>query len=578
MIKRLLTPPHFENEEDNFRAKFIHLFGLTVFGLLVVSMIPQYIEKTPDNTFVVLLVVSGIMLLSLFLLRRKYLTLSGIIIIVLTWLGITVQAATAEGVRDVIVVSYIAIALLASIIISWRVGSIIILLSIGAVWAIAFMEVNGVITPSPQPPLAFARDLSAIFLLITALIYFSTTSLRDAIRRANQSEQELAASNRILQDLNQTLEDRVTHRTQELEQANQRNERRAKQFEAIAQVARSTISNQNLETLLPPLTEVISDLFSVYHTGIFLLEDHREYAVLTASNSTGGKRMLQRGHKLPVGQVGIVGVVAATGSPRIALDVGIDAAYFDNPDLPNTRSELALPLRAGNEVIGVLDVQSTQQNAFQPEDVEVLSTLADQVSIAIQNARSFEVTQQLLEQAEKASGSYLRESWKVLQAQNTNLGYVVSGTSLKPLNKVLASPQIEQAVACKETVVENGNKPTLAVPIRLRNDVVGIMDIHMPSEHEWDIDEVDIANAVAERLSLAIETSLLIESTQRRAEIERITSDISGKISSTTQFDAILRTAAEELSRALGGSEVFVQLQPDALEINPQAAQHPVKE
>jgi GAF domain-containing protein len=90
------------------------------------------------------------------------------------------------------------------------------------------------------------------------------------------------------------------------------------------------------------------------------------------------------------------------------------------------------------------------------------------------------------------------------------------------------------------------------------------MDIHMPGEHDWDSDEIDIVNAVAERLSLAIETSLLIESTRRRAEMERITSEISGKISSTTQFDSILRTAAEELSRVLGGSEVTVQLQsPD---------------
>lgn len=578
MIKGILTPPHFDTEEDNFRARFIHLFGLTVLVLLVISMIPQTTKRTADYTYVVLMALVGVMLLSLYLLRRKYMTLSGIIIIVLSWLGITFQAATAEGVRDVIVVSYIAIALLASIIVSWRAGSILIVISIVAIWVLAILEVNGLISPKPQLPLAFSRDLSIIFLVITSLIYFSTNSLRDAIHRANQSEQKLALSNQNLQELNQTLEERVTVRTQELEKANQRNERRAKQFEAIAQVARNTTSNQNLETLLSGLTDVISDQFGVYHAGIFLLDENREYAVLTAANSTGGKRMLQRGHKLSIGQVGIVGVVAATGSPRIALDVGVDAAYFDNPDLHNTSSELALPLRSGNEIIGVLDVQSTEQNAFQPEDIEVLSTLADQVAIAIQNSRSFEITQQLIEQAEKTSGSYLRDSWKVLQAQNTRFGYVVSGSTLKPLNKVLSSPQIEQAIACRETIIENGNKAVLAVPIRLRNDVVGIMDIHMPDEHDWDIDEIDIANAVAERLSLAIETSLLIESTKRQAEIERITSDISGKISSTTQFDSILRMAAEELSRALGGSDVFVQLQPEALETDLQTSQHPVKE
>ena len=125
--------------------------------------------------------------------------------------------------------------------------------------------------------------------------------------------------------------------------------------------------------------------------------------------------------------------------------------------------------------------------------------------------------------------------------------------------------------------MESGKNPVLAVPIQLRNEVVGVMDIHMPEEHEWDPDEIDIVQAVAERLSLAIETSLLIESTRRQAEMERVTSEISAKISSTTQFDSILRTAAEELSRVLGGSEVYVQLQPDALE-RPQAGQASVLE
>jgi GAF domain-containing protein len=271
--------------------------------------------------------------------------------------------------------------------------------------------------------------------------------------------------------------------------------------------------------------------------------------------------MLNRGHKLRVGQTGIVGVVSATGTPRIALDVGIDAAYFDNPDLPETRSELALPLRSANELMGVLDVQSTEENAFQPEDIEVLSTLADQVAIAIQNARSFEITQELLQEAEKTSGTYMHESWKVLQSQTPRIGYSVSASGLNQLNRRLSSPQIKQAISKREVISESGKNPVLVVPIRLREQVIGVMDIRMSDEHDWESDERDIAEAVADRLSLAIETSLLLETTQKRAEIERVTSEISGRISSTTQFDAILRTAAEELSRVLGGSEVVVQLQ-----------------
>ena len=564
MIRSFLSPPHFEKQEDNFRAKFINGFGLILIVLFFVGMIPYLLQDVFNFTLVVLAALIGVMVLSLYLLRRGYLNQSGVIFVVLTWLGITLQAYTADGVKDVIIVGYVAVSLLASIIISWRSGSIVLLTSIGAIWALYLLELNGIIAPQLEETIGYARDLTIIFIAIATLVYFSTTSLREAIHRANLSEQALIASNKNLQDLNLTLEERVASRTMELESANQRNERRAKQFEAIARVTRATATNQNLETLLPMLAQVISEQFGFYHTGIFLIDENREYAVLTAANSTGGKQMLQRGHKLIVGQTGIVGVVSATGAPRIALDVGIDAAFFDNPDLPNTRSELALPLRTANEVIGVLDVQSIEENAFQQEDIEVLSTLAEQVAIAIQNARSFEITQELLQQAERTSGTYLQESWKSLQTQNTRTGYTASGNTVKPLNKPISSPQIEQAIACKETVAENGKKPVLAVPIHLRNEVVGVMDIQMPGEHDWDADEIDIAKAVAERLSLAIETSLLIETTQRRAEIERVTSEISGKISSTTQFESILRTAAEELSRVLGGSEVTVQLQsPD---------------
>jgi GAF domain-containing protein len=561
MIRRFLSPPRFENEDDNLRSKFVNGFGLAFLALLAVSMVPQLLKRTPDFTIYVLMGLIVIVLFSLYLLRKGYMRPSAIILIVLTWLALTFQAFTAEGVRDVIVIAYIAVGLLASIIINWRTGSVVVLISIGAIWALTLLEANGAIAPSPQPSIAYARDLSLVFLAVAILTYFSTASLRDAVRRANASEQALVASNRSLQDLNLNLEERVTSRTMELESANRRNERRARQFEAIAQVARATATDQQLQTLLASLTRVISEQFGFYHTGIFLLDESREFAVLTAANSDGGKRMLSRGHKLRIGQTGIVGVVSATGTPRIALDVGIDAAYFDNPDLPQTRSELALPLHSANEMIGVLDVQSTEENAFQTEDVEVLATLADQVAIAIQNARSFEVTQELLQQAEKTSGTYMRESWKVLQSQNARIGYAVSATGLNPLNRHLSTPQIKQAISRKEVIAENGKNPVLVVPIRLREQVIGVMDIRMPAEHDWDVDERDIAEAVADRLSLAIETSLLLETTQKRAEIERVTSEISGRISSTTQFDAILRIAAEELSRVLGGSEVVVQLQ-----------------
>jgi GAF domain-containing protein len=561
MIWKFLSPPLFDTPEQNYRARFVNGFSWTAMALTIAIAIIIAITGYTDYTLYVLIGLVMVFALTIILLRSRFLNASTVTLVVLTWLGIFFQASTADGVHDVIIIAFIATALFASILIGWWAGGLTIFASILGAWLLASLEANQLITPTVSTPYTFARDLTFILLIIYALILFSTRNLQNAIDRAKASELNARKSNEDLQKLNTSLGDRIAESTAELVATNQRNERRARQFEAIAQVAHATTTNQNLETLLPKLVELISKQFDFYHIGIFLLDENKEFAELRAANSEGGKRMLERRHKLGIGQSGIVGFVSATGKPRIALDVGADAAFFNNPDLPSTRSEMALPLRVADQIIGVLDVQSIAPNAFQEEDIDVLSTLADQVSIAIQNARSFEISQELLAEAQKTSGAFLRESWRVLQTQEESLGYQITDNKLKPLSKPVSSAQIKKAMTTKATVTESGEHATLSIPIRLRNTVIGVMDIRVPDEHEWDTDEIDVAEAVAERLSLALEASLLLKSTQRQAEIERITADISTKIGATTQFDSILRTAAEELSRVLGGSEVLVQLQ-----------------
>jgi GAF domain-containing protein len=563
MIRRLLSPPVFQEEDKNFRAKFINGFAWSVIALLLLAMTPHLLGNAKNNSILIFSGLIIVMLLAQYLLRRGNVDASGMIIIVLSWLGVSIQAYTADGVKDVIVVAFIALGLLTSIIVNWRMGGLVILSGIVVIWALALLQTNKYFVPSSQEPIAYARDLSFVFIAITVLVYFSTKSMRDAIQRAITSEKNVIVSNESLKELNQNLEQRVASRTAELTTANARNEHRARQFEAIAKVARATTSIQDEDPLLSRLAHVISEQFGFYHVGIFLLDEEHQYAVLSAANSEGGRKMLARRHRLTVGQAGIVGHVASSGTPRIALDVELDAAFKDNPDLPDTHSELALPLKVGNQIIGVLDVQSTEVNAFQPEDTEILYILADQVAIAIQNARSHEATHKLLDEAQKASAAYLQETWRLLQSQEKKIGYLVSENTIKPLEKFVSTRRINQTVSQGEVLIEDGDTAILALPIRLRDEVVGVMDIHVPAGHDWDPDEVDIAKAVAERLSLALESATLLQSTQRRAEIERITADISGKVSASINLRNVLQTAVEELGHALPGSEIIVQFQPD---------------
>jgi GAF domain-containing protein/HAMP domain-containing protein len=349
-----------------------------------------------------------------------------------------------------------------------------------------------------------------------------------------------------LQETLQGLETIVAERTAELEESAQRLQKRAEQFESIAQLARTITSIQDLETLLPRITKQVSQQFGFYHVGLFLLDESRQYAILTAANSEGGQKMLARKHRLGVGQTGIVGYVTSTGNPRIALDTGTDAVYFDNPDLPDTRSEMALPLRVGRTVVGALDVQSTKPNAFSEDDVEVLSILADEVSVAIENARLFEESQQVLADAQSAFGEFTKSSWKQMISRQKLIGYELSGASIHSLEEPI-----------------KGNGSSILVPIKLREQIIGKININLPENKELDQDEADITKALAQQIGIAIETATLLEETQRAAAKEQIIGQITGKIGSSINLRNVLQTAVEELGHAIPGSEIVINLESD---------------
>lgn len=354
------------------------------------------------------------------------------------------------------------------------------------------------------------------------------------------------------------LEKRVEERTAELSLANERNERRAKQFEAIAHIARTISSTRDLDLLLSQITTVINQEFGFYHVGIFLLDPAKEYAILSAANSEGGKRMLERGHRLKVGETGLVGFVTGTGKPRVALDTGVDAVFFNNPDLPETRSEIALPLHVGDEVIGALDVQSTVPNAFLQEDINILSTLADQVSIAIQNAQQFEETRKALSESEVLTRQFVQTGWQQFTKTRDLLGIRHTGARASLLHRKHGQEKPADLLTSSQ-FKRNPHGAALSLPIKLRGEVIGSVDVRTPDNRPWDQDELDIVTAILERAAIALENARLLTESQRQAEIERLTADISGKISASINIRSVLQTAVEELGHVLPGSDIVIQ-------------------
>lgn len=355
-----------------------------------------------------------------------------------------------------------------------------------------------------------------------------------------------------VQELIFGLEERVSERTEQLEEANTQAAQRVKQLEAIAQITRSISNIRDIDTLLPRITHMISQVFDFYHVGIFLLDTDKRFAILRAANSEGGQKMLEFGHRLEVGQTGLVGHVASTGVARIAADVGADSVHFINPYLPNTRAEMAVPLRIGSEIIGVLDVQSTQREAFSQEDINILSVLSDQVSIAIQNTRLLEETRTAFAETELAYSQLTSQTWTALKKQAPILAYRFDGVKPEPLDG-----DMPDQFSLKKSGV-------YTVPIILRGVTVGNLRMKPPKEnHHWTEDEKLIAEAVAERVAIAAENARLILDSQKRAAKEQVVGEVTTKIGSSIDLDNILHTALQEMGRILPGAEISLQINRD---------------
>lgn len=350
-----------------------------------------------------------------------------------------------------------------------------------------------------------------------------------------------------IQELVSNLESRVASRTAELEKTIQQSEKRAQELQTITDIARIISTEKDLGNLLTLVAKTVSERFGHYHTGIFLLDEARKFAVLRAANSPGGQAMLKRQHKLEVGQVGIVGNVTATGAPRVALDTGADAVYFNNPDLPDTHSEIALPLIARGVIIGALDVQSLKPNAFGERDISILSLLADQIAIAIDNARLIEEANNALAESQAIFREYLAETWQK-KGTDTILGYKQTLTGGSVITRAAANGELEKSAA-----------GTLKFPIKVRDQVIGYLNIQPVAEnHSWDEEDLSVVESVTERLGLALENARLFEETSSRAARERTVTDITTKIRSTNNPQDMIKIAMEELQRALGVSRVEI--------------------
>lgn len=321
-----------------------------------------------------------------------------------------------------------------------------------------------------------------------------------------------------LADLVSTLEARVAERTRNLEIA--------------SEISRDASQLRNTEELLHRAVEAMRERFNFYHVQVFLLDEARENAVLISSTGEAGRQLLERKHKLAVGSDSIIGQVTAQGRTFITLDTQkSDVPHRFNPLLPATRSEMALPLRVGGVVIGALDVQSVEPDAFGESDVQIFQVLADQLAIAVDNARLLAQSQERLAQVAELNRQLTRSGWnEFLEDQSPQ--------------ELAFKYDLSQVTA----ITERSQDGNVSAEIKVRGEVVGSLSVQESADAALSEEDHLVLQAIADRVALAVENARLIEQSQLAAARIQQLYQASRTLGGALDIEAILKIASDYLS------------------------------
>ncbi len=396
---------------------------------------------------------------------------------------------------------------------------------------------------------SISRPLSQLF-EATKLLASGDMTARIAVTQTDELGQVASAFNQMADEVER---DRASlmGQTNLLNKARILSEKRTQDLLAISEISRISSSELDMNVLLPLIAQTVNKKFNFLFTGIYIVDENKEYAVLEAVSSQSEEISLELGKKYKLGPDSIIGYVAATGRQRL-----IEKNETDTSDMSaKVRSELAFPLRLAGVVTGVLHLQSQEEDAFTSMGNEAILILADQIAIAIKNAQLLTQTQRALQRAEIASMQLTDLAWSQYIEKATNSGYRYDGVKSEPLRG-------------NEDAADSND--ALLVPVQLRGQVIGRLRLRTPeSARKITEDERAVIEATAERIAIAIENARLLEDAQSRAAREGLISSISNKLGSTFQMDSIMRDTVEELGQALSGAVVSFQL------VNPSAPPMP---
>lgn len=542
-------------------------------------------------------------LVARWLMLRGQIRVSATVLVVGIWLTLVAATFVSEMEGNGALIGLVLVIMIAGLLLGTTAGFLVALLSSAAgisYLAITLSQSGLLPVLVPYSPTGFMVTMLIIFFATAGLIHLASSSLNEAVQNAYQNEQAMAESNRELEKMRRSLEDQVAERTRILEE-------RTRYLQAAVEVSRATASILDTQKLMQTSVDLIREQFGLYYVGLFQMDPTGEWAVLKAGTGEAGAAMIARGHRIAYGR-GMIGWSIANAQPRIAGQADEDAVRLATPELPETRSEAAIPLRSRSHVFGALTIQSEQPGAFGDMEISTFQALADQLAIALDNARLIAESQQAVNEARRAYGWISRRAWsEYLQTKSGQISAAwlspgsgtydrlpAPGPGFEPATRQanmgsIASPDtlaslepIRQEVlrSGQPTQVQINDQPALLLPIQVRDQVIGVITfIKNPLERgtttatskslallkkdhspAWNTEEIELLGTIVEQLGVALDSARLYADTRQRAEQERLVDQVTSRIRATLDIESVLETATRELRDALGLAEVEVRL------------------
>jgi len=502
----------YKNWRENFALPL--LIGILIFGAIaLIPAINASKNLAMDALFIGTYGVTAVVTI----IRFPYIVRMGVFLLGVYVLGIA-ELITHNILGDSLFF-FLALIIFATILISPMAGIFSVAIDLLTFIVFGWLFLSGHVTPLnlKASPAILDDWLSAALVIIMfgSVIILGFQRLEKEFLAA---QLQIDKTLNTLQEERENLERTVQLRTNDLRKVNE--------------IGRAVTSILDPKDLLPHAAELIQKEFDSYYTAFFLVDTTGNWAELHTATGDAGKVLRENKHKLDLKGRSLVAKAIQTKLGQVGSSSGIEQARIENPLLPYSLSQLALPLVIGNKVFGALEMHSTKTNAFSTQELDTYQNMANEVAIAIENSRLFQEAQQSLQEMRATQRQYLRDAWSSL-ASEQSIFYAVGD------NDPASNQQMDVALSLRDQLIGN---------------------IRIEGTSEWTVEQKSLVESIVSQATLALENARLVEESQSIAARERLANEIISKIWSSTNMDSILQTTVRELGRTLEASEVEIEI------------------